>query len=82
MQEFISRNETSIAWTNKRAALDDLNKSDEAIKAYNKVIEVDPKNPDAWYNKGLALAKLKKFDEAIEAFMKATKINPQIKSLA
>jgi tetratricopeptide (TPR) repeat protein len=50
LQEFISRNETSIAWTNKRAALDDLNKSDEAIKAYDKVIEVDPKNPDSWYN--------------------------------
>jgi tetratricopeptide (TPR) repeat protein len=50
LQEFISRNETSIAWSNKGAALDDLNKYDEAIQAYDKVIEVDPNYSDAWYN--------------------------------
>jgi hypothetical protein len=33
LQEFISRHETSIAWKTKGAALDDLNKSDEAIQA-------------------------------------------------
>jgi tetratricopeptide (TPR) repeat protein len=50
LQEFISRHETSIAWNNKGAALDDLNKSDEAIQSYNKAIEIDPTYSDAWYN--------------------------------
>ena len=38
---------------NKGVALHKLNKSDEAIKAYDKAIEINPQNSDAWYNKGL-----------------------------
>ncbi len=45
-----SRHETSIAWNTKGAALDDLNKSDEAIQTYNKAIEIDHTYSDAWYN--------------------------------
>ena len=39
--------------TIKVVTLYNLNKPDEAIRAYDKVIEIDPKNPDAWYDKGL-----------------------------
>ena len=31
-----------MAWYNKGAALDNLNKYDEAIKAYDKAIEINP----------------------------------------
>jgi tetratricopeptide (TPR) repeat protein len=55
----------------------DLNKSDEAIKAFDKAIEINPQNSKAWNNKGLLLSNLNKSDEAIKAFDKAIEINPQ-----
>src|SRR5271157_692852 len=54
-----------------------LNKSDEALKAYDKAIEINPQNTDAWNNKGDALSKQNKYDEALKAFDKAIEINPQ-----
>ena len=50
---------------------------DDAIKVFDKAIEIDRKNSDAWYNKGLALFELNKTDEAIKAYDKAIEINPQ-----
>ena len=47
-----------MAWNNKGNALTNLNKSDEAIKAYDKAIEINPHNSDAWNDKGLALTNL------------------------
>ena len=58
---------TRIAWNNKGDALTKLNKSDEAIKAFDKAIEINPHDSDAWNNKGNALNKLDKYDEAIKA---------------
>ena len=63
--------------TIKDIALVKLGKSDEAIKAYDKAIEINPHNSDAWYNKGIALYNLNKSDEAIKAYDKAIEINPQ-----
>ena len=61
---------------NKGLALDNLDKSDEAIKAYDKAIEINPQYSDAWNNKGIALDNLNKSDEAIKAYDKAIEINP------
>jgi tetratricopeptide (TPR) repeat protein len=54
-----------------------LNKSDEAIKSYEKTIKINPKDSKAWNNKGLALYNLNKSNEAIKAFDKAIEINSQ-----
>ena len=54
-----------------------LNKSDEAITAFDKAIEINPQNLTAWNGKGLVLYKSNKYDEAITAFDKAIEINPQ-----
>jgi len=51
-----------LAWFNKGVALAQLNKSCEAIKAFDKAIEINPPDSDAWYNKGITLAKLGKLD--------------------
>ena len=51
--------------------------SDESIKAFDKAIELNPRDSLAWDAKGLALYKLNKYDEAITAYNKAIKINPQ-----
>src|SRR5271157_4331218 len=67
----------SAAWYNKGRALYKLNKSDEAITAYDKAIIINPQDSDAWENKGTTLAKLGKFYEAIKAYDKAIEIDPQ-----
>ena len=50
---------------------------DDAIKAYNKAIEIDPNATMAWYNKGINLKNLGKYNEAIECFNKTIELNPQ-----
>ncbi len=74
---FASATQESDAWFYKGHALSDLNKFDEAIKAYDKVIENNPQNSITWDNKGIALVKLNKFAEAITAFDKAIELNPK-----
>ncbi|MCC8369349.1 MAG: tetratricopeptide repeat protein [Rickettsia endosymbiont of Oxypoda opaca] len=57
--------------------------SEEAIKAYDKVIELDPNHVEAYYFKGYALELLvqtsgdiSKYQEAIKAYNKAIELNP------
>ena len=57
-----------MAWTGKGIAPNDLNKSDEAIKVYEKEIEINPQNSYCWLNKGFSLVELKNPNEAIRAF--------------
>jgi Flp pilus assembly protein TadD len=48
-----------------------LGKPDEAVKAYDKAIEINPQNSVSWVYKGQALDKLGKSDEAQKAYDKA-----------
>ena len=57
----------SVAW----------GKYNEAIKALDRAIELDPKFALAWANKGYALYKQEKYDEAIEAYNKTIELNPE-----
>lgn len=74
------------AWNYKASVLDTrLNKSAEALLAYDKAIELDGENAvdneslsNAWSGKGTALAKLGRYNESFEAFDKAIELNPQI----
>ena len=59
------------AWNNKGNALNYQGKYDEAIKAYEEAIRLDPNYVDAWYNKGIALDSQGKYDEAIKAYDEA-----------
>jgi tetratricopeptide (TPR) repeat protein len=59
------------AWYNKGIALDNINRHDEAIEAYNKAIDIKPGYYEAWYNKWLSLAIVGRHDEALEAYEKA-----------
>ena len=69
--------QTAEAWNNKGAALDDQGKYDDAIKAFDEAIRINPNYADAWYNKGVAFYHQKKYNEAIQAYDKAIKIDPQ-----
>ena len=50
----------------------------EAIKAYDKAIEINPQNSVAWSNKGAVLANLGRFDESVTAHIEGIEINPQL----
>ena len=52
-------------------------KTDEALNASDKVIELDPKFASAWYSKGTALKTLGRNSEAEDAFAKAKELGYQ-----
>ena len=58
-------------------ALYDQGKYNEAIKAYDKAIGLDPKLPVAWFNKGNALCMQDKYDEAVKAYDEALRLDPK-----
>jgi superkiller protein 3 len=58
--------------------LSDLGKKEEAIAAYRKAIELDPKLAAAYYNLGNRLSDLGKKEEAIAAYRKAIELDPKL----
>jgi tetratricopeptide (TPR) repeat protein len=68
-------NETSIDWFMKGFALCNQEKYSESLDAYNKALELDPKDFEAWNNKGIDLGLLGRNDEALEAFKNAVALN-------
>jgi tetratricopeptide (TPR) repeat protein len=68
---------TAAFWTNKGASLDSLGRYDEAIRCYEKALEIDPRYAAAWNNKGSSLDCLGRYDEAIRCCEKALEIDPR-----
>jgi tetratricopeptide (TPR) repeat protein len=60
---------------NKASALSSLQRDNEALECFNKVIEIDPDNFFAWSNKASILFSLDKMDKALECCNKALEIN-------
>ena len=58
-------------WSNMGAALNNLNRYEEAINAAEIAIKIDSAKPYAWYVKGYALEDQKKYAEALECYQKA-----------
>ena len=52
-------------------------KYDDALEAFDKVLEINPKNESTLFGKGLALTMLGRYEDALEAFDKVLEINPQ-----
>lgn len=70
---------TSVgAWVGKGNVLQRQGKKyDEAIKAYNNAIAIDPNNSCILWDKGMAFNNQGKFDDAIEAFDRGIQIDPR-----
>ena len=57
----------------EKTILKKLNKYDEAIKCYDKVIKLDANYSLAYYYKGNSLDSLSKYEEAIKCYNRAIK---------
>ena len=64
-------------WYDLGCELVNLGQHEEAIAAFEKVLEIDPKFPDAWNGLGTSLNCLGRYKEAIAAFEKALEIDPK-----
>ena len=64
--------------SDKGLALDNLGRYEEAIKCYDKVIEIEPNHAYAWYYKSLALDQFGENDEAEKCFKKAKEVRSQM----
>ncbi len=65
------------AYDNKGFALGILKKHEEAMKCFDRIIELDPKHIIAYFNKGISLAKLNLENEAISYFDKVIELDSQ-----
>jgi tetratricopeptide (TPR) repeat protein len=68
------------ALNNKGLDLYYESKQYEAIKYFDRSLEIDPKSAPSLFNKGYALYSLEKYDEALECFDKARELNPELES--
>ncbi|MBW4574322.1 MAG: tetratricopeptide repeat protein [Aphanothece sp. CMT-3BRIN-NPC111] len=48
-----------------------MKRHEEALKSFQKAIEIDPKSVNAWINKGVVLANIERYEEARENIQKA-----------
>lgn len=67
----------AAGWTNLGWIYRNLNKPQESIAAYQKALELDPKQEQAALGLGWAYSYTKEYDKAIEAYNKAIQIDPK-----
>jgi tetratricopeptide (TPR) repeat protein len=64
------------AFVNIGIVLDEAQRFDEAIEAYNNALTINPKDDVALYNLGIAYKHAGKPDEALRAWKKSSELNP------
>lgn len=70
------KNICSMAYNNRGTAKKDLGLYEEAIKDFNKAIELNQNISEVYNNRGSAKAILRQYKEAIKNFDKAIELNP------
>jgi tetratricopeptide (TPR) repeat protein len=61
----------ALAWCHKGDCLDALGRTDEALIAYDRAIEIDPEEPVPWINKGTTLAQKARHRDALSCYERA-----------
>jgi tetratricopeptide (TPR) repeat protein len=64
-------------WNDKGVSLDNLGRSDEALRCYDRAIELDPRLTLAWCSKGASLNALGRHEEALGCYDKALELDPE-----
>jgi len=68
---------TAAYWNAKGASLAALGRHEEAVRHYDKALEIDPRCAPAWNNKGVSLQGVGRHEEAIHCLDKALQIDPR-----
>jgi tetratricopeptide (TPR) repeat protein len=63
-------------WQNKGASLQNLNRHEDAIRCYDKALELTPLDSRIWSLKGGALINLNRYEEAIHCFDQILQFEP------
>src|SRR5262249_13131694 len=63
-------------WRLKAVALEDVERSDEALVAANRALALSPDNPDVLNTRGCAFILLERYDEALADFDRALALDP------
>ncbi len=72
----------SQTWTNKRSRSWEFRPVAEAIKAYDKAIEINPQNSAAWYNRAHIYSLINNQDQSILNLNKAIELYSSYKEKA
>jgi tetratricopeptide (TPR) repeat protein len=64
-------------WNSKGVSFEELKKPHDAIRCYDKALEMDSGCAEAWTNRGNALETLGNIEEALVCYRKALVINPR-----
>jgi Flp pilus assembly protein TadD len=76
MNTMVEDSNDAASWNDKGNVLAMQGKYDEAIKAFNEAIQLDPNNSATWSNKGNVLSLQGNYNESIKAFDEAIKLDP------
>jgi serine/threonine protein kinase len=66
-------------WNNKGTSFDSMGRFAEAIRCYDRALEIDSRLPSAWGNKGRSLYSMGRFAEAIRCYDRALEIDSRSK---
>jgi tetratricopeptide (TPR) repeat protein len=66
------------SWYNQGVALRQEGRKKDAIKAYDKALEINPKLAKAWNNRGVILRDLGKNKDALKSYDKALEMDPTL----
>ena len=75
---FLDKLKSAKSWYNKGTKLLIQGNYKEALKCFNKAVEVDPEYDFAWNSKGLIHEKFEEYQNALESFNKALEIQSKI----
>ena len=78
IKDLLNSLKTKEEWLNEGNALHSLNRSQEALAAYEQAIHLDPNLAAAYNNKGMALYDLKRYQEALAAYEQAIRLDPNL----
>jgi len=69
---------TAEEWFDKGVNLSNQSRYNEAMKAFDKAIELNPQSAEAWAGRGFSLNGQIKYYEALQAYDKATQLDPKL----
>lgn len=69
------RPETIVEWHKKGKTFSLSKNYEEAMKCFDKALELDPNVANSWFNKGQVFMHLENYEEAMHCFVKALELN-------